>query len=102
MTNKTGNSFKELIDNIYHDEEVAEARITKGDIKIVLKAFHIQALSMLKENGEFNFWGFFKITVKQIGGWTAKTIDNEEVEIKPFYRTYLSLSKKAKDFLNSK
>lgn len=102
MTKKTGNNFKELIDNIYHDDEVADARITKGDIKIILKAFHRQALKMLKENEEFNFWGFFKIRVKKIGGWKAKTLDDKEIEVKPFYRTYLSLSKKSKDFLNSK
>lgn len=99
---KTSNSFKDLVNAIYYDSEVEEARVTKEDIKVVLKAFKRQTLKMLKRNGEFNFWGFFKIRVAQSGGWTARTISGEEVEIKNFKRVYFSLSKKSKEFLNSK
>lgn len=101
-TTKTSNSFKDLVNAIYYDPEVEEARVTKEDIKVVLKSFKRQVLKMLKRNGEFNFWGFFKIRVSESGGWKAKTIDGEEVEIKNFKRVYFSLSKKSKEFLNSK
>lgn len=99
---KQKNSIGDIVDNIYYDEEVSEARITKGDIKIIIKAFHRQSLKMLKDNGEFNFYGFFKIKLKKMNGWTTKNITDDEVEVKPFYRTYLSLSKSAKDYLNEK
>lgn len=100
-TSKTKNSFNDLVNAIYYDEEVEEARVTKEDIKIVLRAFKRQMLKMLKKNGSFNFWGFFKIRVSESGGWTAKNIKGEEVEIKKFNRVYFSLSKKSKEFLNS-